>query len=694
MSRRKLDHWFELRFPRDVSEQQVIAALAALSGLPHGSRLTLELTADNNGISHRLGVSDAAQGTVTASLRAAIPSLRLSPIPAPVPSPTTAGFIWQLVPRVAALRADGLPATSAALLASLFPLDGGETIRLLWHLRPGARPTLPIPDASKDGRLRVLRTKLAQPGVTIYGELAIQAAGRSRRRQLFQRVATMLWSLGTPHGHLSAEPRWYGWLAYLLGRRGRHFSAPELAAVIGWPIDGPDLPNLELGAAKRLVPSRSLPTTGRVLGVSDFAGHERPVALSPEASTKGTYVLGPTGTGKTSLLKNLIVSDLEAGSGLICLETNGDLIKELADLIPDQRTKDVVLLDATDPDFAVGFNPFASSAAPALIADQLSELFQRQWAAYFGPRTAQLAHMGLLTLARHPGSTLIDLARLFLDPAFRAERVSALDDPLGLALDWQWFEGLSAAEQHNVVAPLLNKVRQFTARPTIRDIVGQARPALNLSKLIANRQVLLVHLPKGLIGSETAQLLGCLILTSAWQAFAQRAVLEPNQRHPFGLYVDEVQDFASAPLPWDELLAQGRKYGLSLTIAHQNLEQLPRELRQVALANARTKLVFALSGSDATVMEKLFAPALTANDLQALDAYSVAAQIALNDGSLSRPVTLTTPAPPKPTGSTAAVRQHSRQHYGQRREQVDAELRAQVERPQHSSPIGRKRRGP
>jgi hypothetical protein len=210
---------------------------------------------------------------------------------------------------------------------------------------------------------------------------------------------------------------------------------------------------------------------------------------------------------------------------------------------------------------------------------------------------------------------------------------------------------------------------------------------------MAERKVLLVHLPKGLIGAETAQLMGCLVLTSLWQAAAERTRLPQTRRHPFGLYVDEVQDFADAPIPWDEMFAQGRKYGLALSVAHQNLDQLPRELREVILANARSKAVFALSASDAKVMERLFAPALTAADLQALDAHSIAAQVALDDGGTARPVTLSTPPPPLPLGSREQVRHASRLNYARLRAEVETELRRNMTGPARpTAPVGRKPR--
>jgi hypothetical protein len=597
-------------------------------------------------------------------------------------------------PATAAIRTDGLPSIAGGLLASLFPLGADEAIRLTWTLRPHLRPPLPLtPEIQRDGRQRVLMHKLTLPGLNGYGLLTVHANNSARSSQLMRRTAASLWSLSTPYGRLSADPYWLGQLLRWCGQRGRYLSVEEVAAVIGWPIDGPDLPGLELGAAKRLVPSLALPSSGRILGVSNFAGVTRPVAISPSASTRGLYVLGPTGTGKTSLIKNLVRDDLLAGHGLAVVETNGDLIHDLLDLIPPERVKDVVLIDPTDREYAVGFNPFASSADPSLIADHLGELFQRLWKAYWGPRTGQLAHMGLLTLARRRGSTLLDLPRLYLDAQFRDRVLADVDDPVGLELDWRWFASLPDREKSTVIAPLLNKVRQFTARPSIRTIVGQASPATSMRRIMAGKKVLLVYLPKGLIGAETAQLLGSLILTSLWQAAAERAGLPPAERHPFGLYVDEVQDFAETPIPWDEMSAQGRKYGLALTVAHQNLDQLPRELREVVLANARSKVVFSLSASDAKVMERLFAPSLTAADLQALDAHSIAALVALDDGNTARPVTLTTPAPPSPLGSAEQIRLASRTHYAERRTAIEARLRAQMVSPiRHAAPVGRKRR--
>lgn len=687
--------WFRLGFPRDLDQDAVLAALASFSGVPHGTRLVFDLAADAHGITHHLAVTSRHADIVTGGLRAAVPSLRLDQIDTP-PRSYRRRLLWQLGPATAVIRSDELAAIAAGLLASLFPLAEHEQVRLSWTVRPRLRPVLDTtPEQRRDGQEHAVRGKLSLPGLGGHGELMVSAEGAARITQLLHRVASPLWSLNTPHGRLVADPHWWGHVARLFGRRGRYFAIPELAAVIGWPVGGPDLPGLELGAAKRLVPSSALPSAGRVLGTSNFAGLSRPVAISVGAGARGLYVLGPTGTGKTSLIKNLVRDDLAAGRGLAVVETNGDLINDLLDLIPPSRLGDVVLIDPTDPEYAVGFNPFAGSADASLVADQLGELFQRLWKEYWGPRTGQLAHMGLLTLARRSGSTLLDLPRLFLDPDFRARVLTALDDPVGLEPDWRWFGALPEREQATVIAPLLNKVRQFTARTSIRAIIGQPSPATAMQRIMAEQKVLLVYLPKGLIGSETATLLGCLILTALWQAATERAALPPQERHPFGLYVDEVQDFADAPIPWDEMFSQGRKYGLALTVAHQNLDQLPRELREVVLANARSKVVFSLSAADAKKLEPVFAPALTAADLQALDAHAVAASVALDDGNTARPVTLSTPPPPIPSGSAQPVRRASRAAFARKRVDIEAALRRQVAGPQPpASPVGRKRRYP
>lgn len=685
--------WFKLRFPRELSEDAVLAVLSALSGVDVRTRLIFRISATSTGIEHHIGVSRLSVDSVTAELRAAIPSLHYEQTDLEEIE-FQWRLLWQLAPATGAIRTTNLAAISASLIASTWPLQPGEVVSLTWTMQPAVRPPFPASvDGRRQGQAKALQEKLTPPGLAGFGELGARGGSQGRTAYLARRTSSVLRSLATPFGHLVGEPQLWGQLARLAGQRGRYFSVRELAAVVGWPIGGPDLPGLHVGAARRLLPSAALPHKGRVLGTTNFAGVTRPVAITPTASTRGLYVLGPSGTGKTALMKNLIGDDFEQGRGVCVLENNGDLIADLLDIIPEHRIPDVVLLDPTDPDYAVGFNPLASSGDSALVADQIVELFERIWHDYWGPRTDQLAHLTLLTLAQTRGSTLLDVARLLTDAGFRAATVGRLDDPVGLEPDWAWFAGLSEAERNNVTAPLRNKLRAFSARPAIRTIIGQ-QPKITMRQIIERRKILLVNIPKGLVGAETSKLLGCLVLTSLWQAATERARLPISQRHPFSLYVDEVQDFAAAPIPWAELFAQGRKFGLATTIAHQNTHQIERGLLETILANARSKTVFALSATDARIMERLFAPSLSAADLMALDAYTVAALVALDDGSTARPVTLTTPPPPEASGRAALVRAASRTNYARPRTEVERELRRRLIPELPEGPLGSRPRTP
>jgi hypothetical protein len=693
MNRRPL-RWYRLSFPRDLQEDAVIAALSSLSGMSPGSRLVLDVVASEAGIEHRLAVSPNAADVVTAELRAA-GGLRLDELPEPA-EPRGLRLRWQLFPAVGAIRVDSLSASTASLLSGLYPLRGGELVRLRWRLRSARRPNFDATsDAQREGRARALHAKLAMPGLSGYGELLVCARSRQRTGLLATRTASVLRGLSTPFGQLVADTPTWGALFRVFGWRGGYFSAAELTAVIGWPIGSPEhLPGLQLGAARRLLAGRDVPQEGRLIGQSNYPGMGRPVALPVSSATRHTYLLGPTGTGKTSLITNLIAQDMAAGRGLCVVDTNGDLAQSLLDLVPSHRISDVVYLDPADT-VPVGLNPLlvGAGANPDLVADQLVELFHRVWQSFWGPRSAQLFHLGLATLAHQPDATLVDLTRLFTDPVFRRQAVGRLDDPVGLGAGWAWFETVSERERLNMLGPVFNKVWALTARRSVRGVLGQAQPRITLTDVLADQRILIVNLAKGILGGEVARLFGALVVTGLWQAATERASLAAAERPVFMAYLDELQDLLAVPVPFDEMLSQGRKYGLALNVAHQNLGQLTTDVRDAILANAHSKLTFRLESGDARVMARSFEPLLAASDLQDLGAYEVAAIVATEHGSTARPVTVLTSPPPPATGSAARVLVASRRAYGRPAGEVEAALRARQARPPvPSGPVGRVRR--
>ena len=293
----------------------------------------------------------------------------------------------------------------------------------------------------------------------------------------------------------------------------------EIGTLCAWPI-GPtaDLPVGRLGS--RRVPSPSgLPTTGRVIGESTWPGKERPLALSVEDSLRHLHVIGPTGTGKSTLLLGLIEQDMQAGRSVIVIEPKGDLIADVLARVPKERVGDVVLIDPTDRESVVGINGLAGSAGGSaeLVADQLLNTFHGLYAAHWGPRTSDILMASLLTLARTPGMSLVVLPLLLGDPNFRRRIVGRLNDPIGLGPFWAQYEAWSDAERTAATAPVMNKLRPFLMRPSLRRIIGQTAPKFQICQVFTGRKIVLVNVAKGLMGAEAASLLGALVLSGLWQ---------------------------------------------------------------------------------------------------------------------------------------------------------------------------------
>jgi hypothetical protein len=224
----------------------------------------------------------------------------------------------------------------------------------------------------------------------------------------------------------------------------------------------------------------------------------------------------------------------------------------------------------------------------------------------------------------------------------------------------------------------------------LRNVLGQANPLLDFDELLSGGRILLVPLSKGLLGEDAAALLGALVIARLWQAVQRRAQLVPDARRPVFCFIDEFQDFLALPIPIPELMAQARSLKFGLTLAHQNLAQLNREIQESVLANARSRVIWQPSASDATRLAREVAP-LTAQDLQGLGAHQVVVTLSTG-GSVPPPATgRTRPAPPI-TSDAQAIKEHSRQLYGRDRAEVEAEMRRRHDRPAGSGPVGRKRR--
>lgn len=423
----------------------------------------------------------------------------------------------------------------------------------------------------------------------------------------------------------------------------------------------------------------------------------RKLNISPRDSLEHTHLIGPTGSGKSTAMEHLILSDIKAGRSVLVLDPKQDLASSVLSRIPEERAGDVVVIDPSSP-CPVGFNPlgFTSYQNKALIADAVLSVLREIWQDSWGVRIQDILSAALLTLVEVDGATLLWLQSLLTDDNFRRKIVSGVKDKVALLPFWAQFEALSELQRRQQIEPVLNKLRQFTLRPGLRNVLGQTHPKFSLMDLFTQRKIVLVPLNKGIVGGESARLLGSLIVGLTWTLALSRANLPPERRHLVGVYIDELQDYLALPTDLSDALAQARGLGVGMTLAHQYRDQLPPEVRAGVDANCRNKVVFGLNSKDAKDMAAM-APELSAEDFMMLPRYQIYASF--QSGGKSTGWVMGRTLPPTPAlRDPAELYARSMRTYGTPAEETEEEYLKTV--MNHSAPgsdavetpIGRRKR--
>lgn len=337
-----------------------------------------------------------------------------------------------------------------------------------------------------------------------------------------------------------------------------------------------------------------------------------PVTVSQSDRRRHLHIIGKTGTGKSTLLLNLMLDDLYARRGFALLDPHGDLALQLIEAAPPQRTNDVLFLDPSDVAFPVGFNPLDRVAADQrpLVAAHVVAAFKHLFADSWGPRLEYVLLNCLRLLLDHPNATLVGLPRLLIDDGYRQRLIDGCSDPI-VRLFWtREFAAYSDRFAAEVLAPLQNKIGAFLAVPFLRNMLGQPRSTLDIPRIMNEGRVLVAALSKGKLGEAPTHLLGAFLATAFAQAAEARAAMPEHQRRDFHLYVDEFQNFSTDSFA--AILSEARKWRLSLTLAHQYLGQMPQRLRQAVLANTGSLIAFRCGAEDAQVLADEFGIAATA----------------------------------------------------------------------------------
>ena len=464
------------------------------------------------------------------------------------------------------------------------------------------------------------------------------------------------------------------------GHRDFLLSHEELATLWHPPVSGGGGERLHAASFTEHEPPAQLPAEsepgGVILGRVQFRRDDRVVVLRGDDRRRHQYVIGKTGMGKTTLLLNQIAGDVRAGHGLCLVDPHGDLCEAVLKQIPSERTNDVIVFDAADRDYAVGFNPLACSDASRIdqVTGAAVAAIKKMWDTSWGPRLEDTLRNALFVIVEQ-GGTLFDLTRLLGEAAYRERTVSRIVDPIVRAFWINEFAGWSKAYRTEAVAAIQNKIRPFLTNPTIRAIVAQRERSLNLRSVMDEGKVLLVNLSKGRIGEDNASLLGALLVAALQQAAMSRADVPEESRRDFYLSIDEFQNFTTGSFA--TILSEARKYRLNLTLSHQFLRQLDQATADAVAGNVGTIVSFAVGADDAEWLARAMSKSegqLPPHDLTNLPKYLACLRL-LVDGMPSNPFTIATlPAPVPAQNRSTVIVDRSRRQYARPVSQVHFEI--------------------
>lgn len=374
--------------------------------------------------------------------------------------------------------------------------------------------------------------------------------------------------------------------------------------------------------------------------------------IKAEDRLRHLYSIGKTGMGKSVMLENMAIQDIQNGEGMAFLDPHGKTADLLLDYIPEHRIKDVIYFAPFDTGFPISFNVMEDVGPDRrhLVVSGLMSAFEKLFGEEsFSDRMQYILQNTILALLEYPGATMLGINRMLSDKAYRNDVIANITDPSVKSYWTKEYAGYTERFAAEAIPAIQNKIGQFTSNPLIRNIIGQPKSSFDIRDVMDGRKILLVNLSKGLVGENNANLLGSMIVTKIYLAAMSRADADPRELKKlpnFYLYVDEFQSFANKSFA--DILSEARKYKLSLNITHQYIEQMAEEVRAAVFGNVGTMIAFRVGSFDAEILEKEFAPVFTMEDIVNLDKYQIYLKLMI-DQVASPPFSATTLPPlPKP----------------------------------------------
>lgn len=410
---------------------------------------------------------------------------------------------------------------------------------------------------------------------------------------------------------------------------------------------------------------------------TNFRNQERPFGIKTDDRRRHMYLIGKTGMGKTNLLENLVIQDIQKGHGVAYIDPHGDTAEKLLKAIPADRINDVIYFNPSDQDFPIAFNVMekVSEEYRHLVSSGLIGVFKKIWADSWGPRLEYILRNAILALLEYPGSTLLGVTRILVDKSYRERVVEKITDPVIRSFWVDEFPKWSDRVLQEVISPIQNKVGQFLSSSLIRNIVGQTISSFDIREIMDGKKILIMNLSKGRIGEDNSALLGAMMITKIQLAAMGRVDIPEETRNDFYLYVDEFQNFATESFA--NILSEARKYHLNLILANQYVEQIDEKVRNAIFGNAGTIVAFRVGAMDAEFLEKEFEPVFMLNDLVNLPKYHIYLKLMIDgiSGDAFSAVTLPPIAIHATEENEEKVIRLSRERYTNSRAEVEDKIR-------------------
>jgi len=485
--------------------------------------------------------------------------------------------------------------------------------------------------------LEAIENKCSKPGFKTIVRVVVSAPSQELANSHLSNIKSVFEQFSSDLNRFGRKKIWWkaGFMVDFIYRYQPLFSlrgyrtilnSEELATIFHFPNKQIETPHIFWLYAKRAPAPVKIPKEGLYLGKSVYRGVTRPVYLSEDDRRRHTYIIGKTGTGKSELLRDLILQDIRAGKG-VCLIDPHDLAEDLLQYIPPERAEDVIYFDPSDTERPMGlnlleaYNEDQKHMVTTAIINLMYKLYDPYKTGIIGPRFEHAIRNAMLTVMSEKGSTFVEVVRCLTDANFVQELLPKVTDPM---VRRYWTDQIAqTADFHKseVLDYIVSKFGRFVTNRVMRNIIGQSKSAFDFRKVMDEGKILIINLAKGKIGEENSNFLGLVLVPKILAAAMSRADVPEEKRRDFYLYVDEFQNFATPDFA--QILSEARKYRLNLTVANQFIGQVEEEIKNAVFGNIGTILAFRVGVTDANYLQREFQPTFKEDDLLNIERFHV-----------------------------------------------------------------------